>query len=229
VRSLMSEKWLIGVGAGSNSVKLLSAAITCILVCCAAAQSAPDIQPDPHLQLVQQPGLQQNAPTARTPNQTPAMGPQVLFKGGILTITSIDSTLGEILSSVHQQTGAVVDIPENLTERVAGHFGPGPARDVLVFLLNGTKFNYVLLGSATNPSGLERVILSSKPREAEEPAVRRANDASAHASVDTPVPLQTAQAADKVAPTPSTVPPSAGNSSSTANDAPQGMLESPDN
>jgi len=55
-----------------------------------------------------------------------------------------------------------VEVPANATERVAGNFGPGPARDVLSALLNGSHFNYVLLGSATNPGALEHVILYLK-------------------------------------------------------------------
>jgi hypothetical protein len=55
-----------------------------------------------------------------------------------------------------------VDVPPNATERVVGQFGPGPAREVLADLLNGSHFNYVMLGSAANPDGLERVILTAR-------------------------------------------------------------------
>jgi hypothetical protein len=96
------------------------------------------------------------------PEQMPATPPQVSFHGGLLTITAQNSTLGDILRAVRNQTGAAVDVPANATERVAGNFGPGPARDVLSSLLNGSHFNYVLLGSATNPDALEHVILTVK-------------------------------------------------------------------
>ena len=99
------------------------------------------------------------------PEQMPATPPQVAFRNGELTITAQNSTLGDILRAVRNQTGATVDVPGNATERVAGNFGPGPARDVLSSLLNGSHFNYVLLGSATNADALERVILIVKSSE----------------------------------------------------------------
>jgi len=43
-----------------------------------------------------------------------------------------------------------------------GNFGPAPARDVLTSLLNGSHFNYLLLGSPTDPAALDRVILMAK-------------------------------------------------------------------
>ena len=101
--------------------------------------------------------------------QQPTSPPQVAFNNGILTIIADNSSLGDILRAVHHQTGATVDIPGNATERVVGKFGPGPVRDVLSMLLNGSHFNYVLLGSATNPNGLDRVMLISKSAGGEEP------------------------------------------------------------
>jgi hypothetical protein len=37
--------------------------------------------------------------------------------------------------------------------------GPGPARDVLAALLNGSRFDYVMTGSPANPAGVEHIIL----------------------------------------------------------------------
>ncbi len=102
------------------------------------------------------------APPPPTPAQMPATPPTVAFAAGQLTITAPNSTLGDILREVRKQTGASVEIPGNATERVMGTFGPGPARDVLASLLNGSHFNYVLLGSASNPEALDRVMLLSK-------------------------------------------------------------------
>jgi len=92
----------------------------------------------------------------------PSRPPQVTFKNGQLTIVAQNSTLGDILRAVHQQTGAAIEIPPNATERVFSKIGPGPARDVLASLLNGSHFNYVMLGSPTDPSAVQHVILTSK-------------------------------------------------------------------
>jgi hypothetical protein len=87
--------------------------------------------------------------------------PQVTYQNGQLTIIASNSTLGDILRAVRKQTGAEIEIPE-AKERVVTHLGPGPARDVLVELLNGSRFNYVLLGSPQNAGALTRVVLVAK-------------------------------------------------------------------
>jgi len=100
--------------------------------------------------------------------QLPATPPQVSFEGGQLTISAQNSTLGDILKAVRTQTGATIDLPGSASERVVGQFGPAPARDVLASLLNGSHFNYLLLGSPTDPSALDRVILMAKSGSAAE-------------------------------------------------------------
>jgi hypothetical protein len=106
----------------------------------------------------------QPAPAAPPPTlaQLPATPPQVSFQGGQLTISAQNSTLGDILKAVRAQTGATIDLPGTAPERVVGQFGPAPARDVLTSLLNGSHFNYLLLGSSTDPGALDRVILMAK-------------------------------------------------------------------
>ena len=101
-------------------------------------------------------------PPPPTLEQMPALPPKVKFSNGMLTIVAENSTLADILRAVRAQTGAIVEIPPNATERVVTHLGPGPARDVLVSLLDGSHFNYVMLGSQTRPGMLDRIILTSK-------------------------------------------------------------------
>lgn len=101
-------------------------------------------------------------PPPPTMEQMPAVPPKVSFVNGMLTIEAENSTLADILRAVRSKTGAVVEIPGNATERVVTHLGPGPARSVLASLLNGSHFNYVMLGSPTNPDKVDRVILTSK-------------------------------------------------------------------
>jgi len=101
-------------------------------------------------------------PPPPTPEQMPAVPPQVHYSQGQLTIVAENSTLADILRAVRAQTGAAVEVPPNATERVVTHLGPGPARDVLAALLNGSHFNYVMLGSAAHPDSVDRIILTSK-------------------------------------------------------------------
>lgn len=100
-----------------------------------------------------------------TPEQMPAVPAQVTFKNNQLTILARNSTVGDILRSVHTQTGAMVDAPPDAKQRIVGQFGPGPARDVLASVLDASGFNYVLLGSATNPNSLQSVIVTVKSDE----------------------------------------------------------------
>jgi hypothetical protein len=131
-------------------------------------------------------------------DQIPSSAPLVAYQSGQLTIVAQNSTLGDILRSVHAQTGATVDMPSNSTERVVGHFGPGPAREVLASLLNGSHFDYVLLGTATNPNALDKVVLMARPiGPAEQPAVEA--NAAAPPQPGTPVPFARPQAAAQAA------------------------------
>lgn len=90
-----------------------------------------------------------------------AVPPQVTFQNNQLTINAPNSTLADILRAVRKQTGAEIDIPP-APERVVTHLGPGPARSVVADLLNGSRFNYVLLGSPSDDSTLTRVVLVAK-------------------------------------------------------------------
>jgi hypothetical protein len=87
--------------------------------------------------------------------------PQVLYQNGKLTIVAANSTLGDILRAVKKQTGAEIEIPA-ANDRVVTHLGPGTAREVMADLLNGSRFNYVLLGSAQDTNLLTRVVLVAK-------------------------------------------------------------------
>ncbi len=90
-----------------------------------------------------------------------AMAPQVTYENNQLTIVAPNSTLADVLRAVRKTTGAEIDVPA-APERVVTHLGPGPARDVLADLLNGSRFNYVLLGAAGDESALTRVVLVAK-------------------------------------------------------------------
>jgi hypothetical protein len=114
-----------------------------------------------------------------TLEQMPATPPEVSYRDGVLTIAAENSTLGDILRAVRAQTHAAVDVPSNATERVVSRFGPGPAREVLAELLNGSHFNYVLMGSAADPNSLERVILTPKLPSASDAASQPPDNSAA--------------------------------------------------
>jgi hypothetical protein len=90
-----------------------------------------------------------------------AVAPQVIYENNQLTIHAPNSTLADILRAVRKQTGAEIEVPA-APERVVTHLGPGPAREVLAELLNGSRFNFVLLGSPSDETALTRVVLVAK-------------------------------------------------------------------
>ena len=92
----------------------------------------------------------------------PAVAPQVSYEGGLLTIVAPNSTLGDILRSVRKHTSAEIEIPATASERVVTRLGPAPAREVMAELLNGSRFNYILLGSPADANALVRVVLVAK-------------------------------------------------------------------
>jgi hypothetical protein len=109
----------------------------------------------------------------------PAVAPQVSYQDGMLTIVAPNSTLGDILRGVRKHTSADIEIPPTASERVVTRLGPGPAREVVAELLNGSRFNYILLGSPQDANQLVRVVLVAKTPDtpASTPAVAGNNPA----------------------------------------------------
>jgi hypothetical protein len=95
------------------------------------------------------------------PEQMAPAPPQVTYQNGLLSIQAQNSTLSSILSAVHARTGARVEMPADTTnDRAAAQLGPGNPRDVLASLLEGSRFDYIFIGSPTDPDTLSEVILT---------------------------------------------------------------------
>jgi hypothetical protein len=89
---------------------------------------------------------------------------EVTYRDGLLGIRSNKATLSEVLFAVQQRTGAEISIaPGAEQEKVVAELAPGPAPEVLARLLNGSKFNFMILSAVDNPQRLDRVILSTRP------------------------------------------------------------------
>ena len=113
-----------------------------------------------------------SGPLSQLPmDQIPPTPAKVSYQGGLLTISAQNSTLGEILRDVRKLTGASIEVPPGsaaANERVIAHLGPGAPRDVLAGLFNGTQFNYVMLGSSSDPTAVSSVVLTLKTSAAGE-------------------------------------------------------------
>jgi hypothetical protein len=114
---------------------------------------------------------------------------EVSFRDGLLAIKSNKATLSEVLFAVQQRTGADIAIPAGAEqERVMADLGPAPAQEVLAHLLNGSRFNFLILNSASNPRQLDRVILTPRVEGAvmPQPAVQSTDDTEDEAQAPPP-------------------------------------------
>ena len=93
----------------------------------------------------------------------PAAGPPpvtVTFENGILRIHAEKATFAQVLSEVQRQTKAAIAIPAGAEhEEVDADLGPAPVLEVLASLLNGSPYNFIIVG---NELSIERVILTRR-------------------------------------------------------------------
>lgn len=154
------------------------------------------------------------------PQELPPVPPTVTFHGGQLSIVAANSTLLDILTAVRKATGAAVDAPPGAAgERVATRLGPGRPREVLAALLDGSRFDYILLGSAQDPAGVRRLILSPRssggasggssesPASAMFPRPTQPSEPADASEDEAPEPEQTVEPAEEEAPEPQNAPP----------------------
>ena len=97
---------------------------------------------------------------------SPSSKVTVSYRAGLLGIRANQATLAEVLSEVHRRTGADVEIPPDAAQdQIVVDLGPASPSQVLSSLLNGTPFNFILLGSASDPRRLGSVLLRRKDPE----------------------------------------------------------------
>jgi hypothetical protein len=102
-------------------------------------------------------------PSPPTPAQLPPTPARVTMRNGLLTIDANNSTLADVLTGVRRETRAAIDLPAGAsTERVVANLGPGTPQNVLTALLNGSRFDYIILGSEDQRDAVQRVILRAK-------------------------------------------------------------------
>jgi len=85
-----------------------------------------------------------------------------------LFIQASNSSLDQILNDISLKTGAKVE-GMGADERVFGTYGPGPARDVLTELLDGSGYNLLLVGDLGQGTP-RRIVLSGRPAGTAQPS-----------------------------------------------------------
>lgn len=98
---------------------------------------------------------------AASANKTADTVPSISYVHGQLKIDVSNTTLADVLTQVAALTGAKIDVPAGAnTERLtAAKYGPGPARQVLASLLNGSDFDFLIQASDTDPEKIQSVLI----------------------------------------------------------------------
>jgi hypothetical protein len=140
----------------------------------AAVVGAPTVQPPP---VKASTSVATGAPAANTPFIGPQMPlpagpvppekqaptpPRITFQNGLLTLESTNSRLADVLNGVRTKANIQFEGLDPAPERVAIKLGPAPADEVLASLLQGSRFDYVILGHPDDPHSVVRVLLTAK-------------------------------------------------------------------
>lgn len=150
-----------------------------------AAQASPAQAQTPVVQM--QPPSQGIATSAPAPLlQKPAVPPTVTMQNGLLSIDASNSNLSDVLTAVKRATGATIEGAGSANERVVVHLGPGHPNEVISALLNGSRYDYVLLGSAQHPGAVTRIMLNVRQGGDQFPTPQSATNVPPPANASSP-------------------------------------------
>jgi hypothetical protein len=91
--------------------------------------------------------------------------PIATVDNGKVTIHANGEPLAAVLEAVRTATGVAINVPpDGDSEPVFMNLGPTSVRDALVALVDGTRFNYMIVGSPTDSERVSEVILSIRSR-----------------------------------------------------------------
>jgi hypothetical protein len=109
----------------------------------------------------------------------PASPPRVSFQNGQLTVIAENSSLVDTLNAIRAATGIKIEGAGGGGDRIMAKIGPAPVRDVLLSLLEGSRYDFAILGAEADAQKIDRLVLSPRMASGSTPA--------------TPVPTQPAQ------------------------------------
>jgi len=103
---------------------------------------------------------------------TPTATLKVEFKNSQLSIWADKASLAQVLNEVRQKTGAEVTFPAAAgQEQMVANIGLLPVREALTALLNGSRFNFILVGADSDPSKVKSVTLTFLSGDVSQPAL----------------------------------------------------------
>jgi hypothetical protein len=102
----------------------------------------------------------------------PAPVLEVGYNNGRMSIVAHDVSLAQVLNEVQRKTGADIPIPSMAAqEQVVADVGLLPVREALTALLNGSRFNFIMVGADNDPSKLKSLILTFRSGGVSQPAI----------------------------------------------------------
>lgn len=107
-------------------------------------------------------------PVVASPPTPAASAPdvRVQFDGGKLSIWADKATLASVLYEIQRRTGAEVSIPPSASqEKIVADIPPSPAREAIAALLDGSNFDFILMGSDKDPQALHSIILTTRGQD----------------------------------------------------------------
>lgn len=132
------------------------------------------------------------------PANQPANPATVDFHQGLLSIHAQNSSLVAILNQISRETGLVVEGISH-DQRIYGQYGPGNISTTLSALLNGSGYNYVIIGGGDHSP--TQLVLSSSNGLASSPAAATSPTTAMQNGQPTPVAGEPSQpVADPTAP-----------------------------
>jgi hypothetical protein len=129
------------------------------------------------------------APVQPPPPPAPKM--EVAFANGKLSIHAERAMLSDVLNEVQRLTGASVNLPPGGgREPVIANIAPAPAREALTALLEGSSYNFILVGSERDPEVLRSIMLTPRGASVENMPANYQAPAVAETAPEPPVEVQ---------------------------------------
>ena len=154
-------------------------------------------------------GGQSSAASLNTVSYTPppaALAPTlaVEYKNGRLSILAEKVSLSQVLSEVQRKIGADIPIPAMAAqEQVIVNTGLLPVREALASLLNGSRFNFIIVGADNDPAKIKSVILTFRGASGiSQPAIAAPQPPATEAQPEAEPPVQEAQPQPEMQPQP---------------------------
>ena len=133
---------------------------------------------------------------ATTPTPPPAPKKvEITFQDGRLRLVSNKASLAEVLNEIRAQLNADIVVPAGAEQEVvAVALGPSTPREVISKLLDGSRYNFIIVGTDADANQVERVVLSPKTVIAE-------------SAIAPPTPVADTEGGDRSAGAPPPIPP----------------------